>query len=124
MTDQPVMNTLLLDLDTWDLLLDASGNIAMAAPPYALAQDVASAIKTFAGEVWYDSTLGIPYFSAILGQNPPLAVFQEYMVQAALSVPGVVSATCIVQAFDPSTRVVTGQVQFIDNTGTAGTVSI
>lgn len=116
------MNTLLLALDTWDLCLDASGNIALATAPYALAQDVASAIKTFLGEVYYDTTLGVPYFQQILGQTPPVAVFQEYMIQAALTVPGVVAATCIIQSF--TDRQVTGQVQFTDSSGNSQTVSI
>jgi hypothetical protein len=120
MTQQ--LNTLLLDTALWDLCLDASGNIAMASPPYALAQDVASAIKTFLGEVWYDDSQGIPYLTQILGQTPPVSLFQEYMVNAALTVPGVVSATCVISAFD--NRTVTGQVTFTDSSGQTGTVTI
>ena len=41
------MNTLLLDLTNWDLLVDASGNIAVASDPYSVAQDVASAVRVF-----------------------------------------------------------------------------
>jgi hypothetical protein len=115
------MNTLLLDTDLWDLCKDANGNIAMATGPYALAQDVASAIKTFLGEVWYDTTLGIPYLSQILGKTPPITLFQQYMVDAALTVPGVVKATCVISSFEG--RTVTGQVQFTDSTGTTQTVS-
>src|SRR5580658_3782864 len=115
-------STLLLDVETWDLCLDASGNIALAQPPYALAQDVASAIKTFLGEVYYDTTLGIPYFQQILGQTPPISVFQAYMVAAALTVPGVVSSTCVIQSFQD--RTVTGQVQFTDTSGNTQTVTL
>ena len=68
-------NTLLLDTVAWDLVLDSFGNIALASPPYALAQDVASAIRTFLGEVYYDASLGVPYFQDILGQLPPMALF-------------------------------------------------
>lgn len=118
------MNTLLLAVDTWDLVLDANGNIAMAQAPYALAQDVASAIRTFLGEVWYDDTLGIPYKTQILGHTPPVAVLQEYMVKAALTVPGVVSAKCVIESFNAQTRKVIGQVQFIDSSGAAGAVSL
>lgn len=118
------MNTLLLDISLWDLCKDANGNIAVASPPYALAQDVASAIRTFLGEVWYDDTLGIPYFAEILGHTPPISVFQEYMVNAALTVPGVVQAKCIVDSFDPTTRDVTGQVIFIDSDNVTGSVSL
>lgn len=106
------MNTLLLTTDVWDLCLDASGNIAMATEPYSFAQDVASAIKTFLGECWYDNTLGIPYFTQILGRTPPVTVFQEYMVKAALTVPGVAKARCVISSFEG--RTVTGQVTFVD----------
>lgn len=124
------MDTMLLAVDTWDLCLDASGNIARASVPYALAQDVASALRTFIAEVWYDDTLGIPYFQKILGKSPPITVFQALMEQTALTaVPKtadvyVVSATCIIQSFSVATRVITGQVQFTDSNGQTGTVSI
>lgn len=116
------MNTLLLDVSAWDLVLDAAGNVALAKPPYALAQDVASALKLFSGELWYDSSQGVPYFQQILGQVPPVTLFREYMVAAALTVPNVVSASCIVQKFQD--RTVTGQVQFTDNLGQSQSVSI
>lgn len=115
------MNTLLLDLNNWDLLTDATGDIAMASEPYALAQDVASAIKTFLGEVWYNRTLGIPYFDEVLGHAPPMSLLKEYLVNAALTVPGVVSAQCVISSY--SNRVVTGQVQFLDTTGATHHVS-
>ncbi len=114
--------TLLLDNTDWDLLADAAGNIAMAQPPYALAQDVASAIKLFLGELWYNDTTGVPYFSEILGHSPPIGVFQEYMVRAALTVPGVVSATCVINSIEG--RAVTGAVTFIDTNGATHQVAI
>jgi len=69
-----LLNTLLLDQTAWDLVIDSNGNIAMASPPYSLAQDVASAIKLFQGELWYDTSKGIPYFNEILGHMPPLSL--------------------------------------------------
>lgn len=124
------MDTMLLDQTTWDLVLDANGNWAAAAPPYALAQDVASAIRTFLGDVWYNEMDGVPYWQQILGQDPPISLFQAYMVQAAMNaVPStadvyVKSATCVISSFNAATREVTGQVQFIDSNGGNGTVSI
>jgi hypothetical protein len=106
------MQTLLLDLSTWDVLVDSSGNIAVAMEPYSLAQDVASAVKTFLGEIYYNTTLGVPYFQQILGKTPPLALFQQYIVNAALTVPDVVSATCVINSF--TNRTVQGQVLFTD----------
>lgn len=115
-------NTLLLDTAAWDLCVDLAGNIALAAPPYALAQDVASAVRTFAGEVWYDTTLGVPYFSQVLGHSPPITLFKALIVQAALTVPGVVAASCYIQSI--AGRKVTGQIQFTDSNGAATTLSL
>jgi hypothetical protein len=61
------VRSLLLSRPAWDLVLDASGNIAVASAPYAIAQDAASAIRLFAGEHWYDTAQGIPCFSQVLG---------------------------------------------------------
>ena len=114
-------STLLLDQTAWDLVIDSAGNIAMASPPYALAQDVASAIKLFVGELWYDTSKGIPYFEDILGHLPPLSVLTGHMEKAALTVPGVVSARVIISSLD--NRTVTGQVQFTDESGESNSVN-
>lgn len=116
------LNTLLLDNASWDLTVDAAGNIAMASPPYAVAQDVASAIRTFLGDCYYDQTQGVPYFQTILGKSPPLSVFRAAMVSAALTVPSVTSAQCIIESF--ADRKVTGQVIFTTSDGTTGSVSL
>lgn len=116
--------TLLLDAALWDLTLDANGNIAVAQPPYAIAQDVASACRTVLGEVYYDTTIGVDYFGEIYGQTPPASVFQEQFEQAALTVPDVVSATCIIEAYSAETRETIGQVQFTDGGGYTQSVSV
>ena len=87
----------------------------------ALAQDVASAVRLFLGELWYNTPKGIPYFEDVLGQLPPLSLLTGYIEKAALTVPGVVSAQCIISAFDA--REITGQIQFIDETGAANGVT-
>jgi hypothetical protein len=110
------MNTLLLDQDFNDLCLDASGNIAVASNPYALAQDAASAASTFAGECWYDKSLGLPYLSRIFGQTPPpLALVKAQLIAAALAVPDVVSAKVYFTSL--TGRTLTGQLQVTDATG-------
>ena len=114
-TTQPG-STLLLDLDGWDLCLDAKGDIALATAPYSAAQDAASAIRTFLGEVYYDTTVGVPYFQDVLGHTPPLALLKAQITAAALTVPGIVSAQCFISGV--SGRTVTGQIQVTDSTGT------
>lgn len=114
------LNTLLLDRTVWDLVLDSAGNIARADPPYALAQDVASAVRLFLGELWYDTTKGIPYFEQILGHLPPQSLLINYIQRAALTVPGVVYAKCVLTEFQG--REVKGQIQFIDEAGARNAV--
>lgn len=112
--------TLLLDRTVWDLVLDSNGNVALASPPYALEQDVASAVRLFLGELWYDTTKGIPYFEEILGQLPPVSLFTSYIEKAALTVPGVVSARCVISSFQ--NRAISGEIQFIDDSGLGGSI--
>jgi hypothetical protein len=109
------VKTLLLDTVTWDLVVDANGNIALAEDPYSLAQDAASYIKTFQGEVYYDTTLGVPYWQQVLGRWPPLALMKSLFTEAALQVPEVQSSVCYVATW--SGRAVTGQVQVSNAAG-------
>lgn len=113
------MDTLFLRPDRWDLTLDASGNIALASKPYALAQDAASAIRTVEGECYYDTTLGIPYFTQVFRDQMPIPLFRAKCVAAALAVPEVVKAEVFFTAL--TDRTLFGQVQCYD---TAGTLSI
>jgi hypothetical protein len=107
--------TVLLDPLAWDLCLDASGNLAMASPPYSQAQDAASAIRLFAGELYYDVSQGIPFWSEILGRLPAIALMKAKFEASALTVPGVVSATCYISSV--ADRVVSGQVQIVNDAG-------
>lgn len=109
------MKTLYLGVDDWDLAIDSAGNIATAENPYSLAQDAASAIKTFSGEAYYNTTLGVPYFGQILGENPSLEFVRAQLRKASLTVPEVIAARVFFTDF--SDRTLTGQVQVTDSTG-------
>lgn len=127
-------STLYLDVGSWDLVADASGNIALAAPPYAVTQDVASACRTFLGEVFYDDTVGIPYTAkfddngvpnsttTLLGRTPPLNVLQGALAAAAVTVPFVAEAEVVISGFVD--RLATGQVQFTTDDGQTSGVAI
>lgn len=104
------MDTLLLDTVTWDLVVDVNGNIALATEPYALAQDAASQCRLFEGELWYDTSQGVPYWASILGQMPPLALLKGSYVNAAMSVVDVESAIVFIASITRD-RIVSGQVQ-------------
>ena len=122
MTAGPTMNTLQLSIDNWDLQLDANGNLIIATPPYSTAQDVASAVRTFLGEVFFDQSLGVPYTQQIFNQIVPLSVLQSGIEAAALTVPGVLTATAVIQTFE--NRQVSGQVLITDSDGNSSTVGI
>lgn len=120
------MRTILLDTLSWDMVIDASGNIAVASEPYALAQDAASAIKTFLGECYYDVNLGVPYLtnsnaatatsSPLMGGSVNLPALKAALVTAAKTVPGVTSATVFISSVKG--RAVSGQVQVTSSDGT------
>ena len=113
--------TLLLSIDSWDLTLDANGNVAVATGALALAQDAASAIRLVQGELWYDVLQGVPYFAAILGLQVPPALAKQKFVAAAKTVPGVASAKVFISAVVD--RKLSGQVQITTTTGQVAAAS-
>lgn len=102
--------TLLLDRTQWDLCLTSTGDIAVASEPYAQEQDVASECRLIQGEAWYDTTIGVPYITEILGRSVPVQLIKQYLAAAAKRVPGVTKVT--VYLSDISARGLSGQVQF------------
>jgi hypothetical protein len=113
------MQTMLLDVSTWDLVVDIDGNVAVASDPYSQAQDAASAIRTFQGEVYYDTSLGVPYWPKVLGLAPSLAELKNLFNVAALAVPDVVTAQSFINAIG-NDRTVRGQVQTTNSSGQTG----
>jgi hypothetical protein len=109
------MNTLALSTPDqsgsgWDLVIDQSGNLVVNTGGVALAQDVASAVRTFRGECWYDATLGVPYYENIFGRRVPLQFMKQAFAAAGLIVPNVASIKVFLTG--PSRgRVIGGQLQ-------------
>jgi hypothetical protein len=103
--------------------VDVNGNLAVATDPYGLAQDAASALRTFLGDIYYNQAQGIDYFGLLLGTPVLLTLLKSTLASEALKVPGVVSARVFISAFDPIVRQVNGQVQITDATGTIAAAS-
>lgn len=116
------IKTIFLNPNTWDFDIDERGNIAVADAPYSIAQDVASAIRLFKGEHIYNSVIGVPYLQQLLGLSPPLSMIKAEIVKAALSVNGVVSATCYLDSTD--NRNVKGRVIVTDINNQTTTVTL
>jgi hypothetical protein len=110
------MDTLALSLD-WDLVIDSNRNMALARNGQAISQDVASALKTFQGEVFYDETLGIPYYASILAQRYRPGLMNSFFAKEALKVPEVLSSSARVENFDRITRRYSGKVLVTTNAG-------
>lgn len=102
-------------------MVDANGNVAVAAEPYALAQDAASECMARLGEVFFDTTRGVNY-GAILGKQPSIAFLKAQFVEAALRVPGVASAKCFITSV--SGRTVNGQIQITSASGQVAVASL
>ncbi len=92
------MDTMKLDHDTWDIVLDGSGNMALETGAAAQAQDAASEIKLFRGELYYDTGRGVPYWQQILGYIPRVSLIKAKYTDAASLVPGVVRTTCQIES--------------------------
>lgn len=115
------MKSLLLAQDTWDLVLDIKGNLAVCTEPYAIAQDVATAVRTQAGDLWYDIATGVPFTPEIFGEPVRLQYVRQQIEAAALSVAGVTAARCVLATLVD--RNLTGQVQVTDNTGATNIIN-
>ena len=107
--------TMLLDRTNWGLCLDAAGNWAMASEPYSQVQDVASAVRVFQGEAYYDTTLGIAYQTDIFGQDQPTPIMRAQAETQALLVPGVTQAKAFLDI--GRDRTMTGQIQITTDAG-------
>ena len=103
-------------------MTSANNDLAIADDPYSLSQDVASAVKCFKAECWYNTVLGVPYFEEIFGKQPNITLINRRVEDAAMSVTGVIAAKCVITKF--TQRDLFGQIQFTDKTGVVKYVNI
>lgn len=115
-------HTLLLDTDTWDLTLDAGGNIATTTDSYGIAQNVANAVRLFTNDAWYDPDRGIPHFVIDLGLLPQDSLVRARMTRAARGVDGVAGATVDITGLED--RVLTGTISLTLENGDVANVAI
>lgn len=102
-------HTLYLQPDSWDITLDSSGRIARSTQAYAIAQNVANAVRLFTGEAFFAQDEGIPHFDIELGKTrPALSVLRARMREAALNVEGVLDAQITLD--DVQDRKLTGEI--------------
>lgn len=82
----------------WDLYADSRGNIATLTGVDAVLQDVCTACRLFFGELWYDTTQGVPYGN-ILAERPAAEFVRTQIRAAAMTVPTVTNAVVTFTSF-------------------------
>jgi hypothetical protein len=110
--------TLLLDTN-WDITLDTGGYIATTAGPYAIAQNVANAVRLFTDDAYFDADKGIPHFQIELGHKPPYSILRTRILKAARAVEGVADATV---TFNREERKLGGEILLTLTNGTTANV--
>lgn len=105
-----------LDTSSWDLMLDGGGNLAITDGGYSVAQDVASSCLVFSGECYYDTSLGIPWKTDVLGMRPTPGFIQQKMQAEAKKLTIVDQALANV-FFDKKTRSMRGSIRVTDTDG-------
>ena len=116
------MKTIFLDPNTWNLAVDSGGNIAVADDPYALAQNVSCAVRTFRGEVPSDLDYGIPYRESVLGSAYDAVAVRKHHEDIAKTVSGVTNALAVIDSFEH--RVPSGFIKITDSDGVDLTADI
>ena len=102
-------HTLYLTPDNWDITLDSSGRLQTSANAYAIAQNVANAVRLFTNEAFFAMDEGIPHFEIELGYTrPALSVLRARIREAALNVEGVLDA--VVNLDGVRDRKLTGEI--------------
>ena len=114
-------HTLTLDPRLCDLTLDGNGDIAVSAGAYAVAQNVANAVRLFTNDAWYDPDRGIPHFALELGHKPGQSVLRSRLINAALGVEGVASAAVEFTRFEE--RNLEGVITITTTTGDVADVA-
>lgn len=124
-------DTLALTTD-WDLDLDDQGNIrtvgdatatdVQTGPGMRLAQDVATRLRAWRGEVWFDVTQGIDY-PRYLGLAPSVSQLRADYQSEALLVPLCATALADLSLTRPG-REVGGTIYLSDLSGFAAEVAV
>lgn len=107
--------TLLLDKGAWDLTLDAAGRIATVHGPYAVAQNVANAVRLFTKDAYFNQVDGVPHFTVDLGQRPSPAIVRDRINKAARAVSEVAAASTALTKFEG--RTLEGNIEITTTAG-------
>ena len=78
-----------------DIYLNAAGNLALLSGEPAVSAACVTASLMQLGEAIYQTNLGLPTFQTVFSGVPNVAIYESYLRQTLMAVPGVVSVTSI-----------------------------
>lgn len=119
------MRNFALDVETHDLVLDESRNLAFTkTPEEMLAQRLTCKLKAFLGEWYLDRRVGVPYFEEVLVKNPNIAKIRALLLSVVSTDPQVARVLVFDVDFQPGTRefLVNFKVQAHDGTEAEGSI--
>lgn len=96
-----------LNTATWDLELDAAGNIKTLGsddPAALLSQRVCHRLQTFRGECYLDRSVGVPYFAEVLKKRPDVSRIRSLFASVIAGVEGVAQILSLDLRFVQSSR--------------------
>ena len=96
--------------NNWDITLDSAGNIATTQKSYAIAQNVANAVRLFTEDAYFDWDRGIPHFAIELRANPQISTLRARIKEASLAVDGVEAVQVDLDPVDSTTRELSGVI--------------
>jgi hypothetical protein len=86
------------------------GHFALATGKDLVAQDIAARLKTFRGEWFLDESIGVPYWTEVLGKKRPnLGAIERRLRAEILDVPGVTGILTFTLSLDAAARALSGR---------------
>lgn len=103
--------TALLDPQTWDLQLDANGDIKLCTGAQAIVQNAANEIRLWRNDAYFQQDRGIAWKEAQLAKKLDISVLIQVIREAVANVPDIVSVDDVeIDEFDESSRELHGRI--------------
>lgn len=96
--------TLAIDPDTNDVFFGVDGALAIVTGPEAVGQHVRARLKTFQGEWFLDSEVGVPWLDEIFAREYNAALAEAVTKATILDTDGVIGIETFSVGFDRQTR--------------------
>ena len=97
-----------------DFILDNAGDIALTNFDFSLvtgndetAQRILIKLRTYVGELFYNTKFGVPYYQEILGKNRDIGIVESLIKEAIITIDGVKRLLEFSMDYVPSPRQLT-----------------